>query len=256
MDSGETDLPGKVAELTARVEALEAELAAAYKELDALGHSVSHDLRAPLRAIQGFSQVALEECGESLSDSGRDYLGRVAAAARKMSALIDDLLKLSRIGRTELARSTVDVSTLARAVWRRLSAAAPERDVQLIVAEGLQVRADRRLIELVFEHLLDNARKFTARVPSPVVEVGWRDVDGRRALFVRDNGAGFEQAYVGRLFSPFQRLHSDRDFPGSGIGLAIAHRIVRRHGGRIWAEGAVGSGAAFYFTLPDGTDAR
>jgi light-regulated signal transduction histidine kinase (bacteriophytochrome) len=254
VDSGQTDLPRTVAELTARVAELEVELASAYKELDAFAHSVSHDLRAPLRAVQGFTQIAIEECGEAVPESGREYLRRVSAAARKMSTLMDDLLKLSRISRAELSRSAVDASLVARAVWRRLSASEPGRDVQLTVAEGLQVNADRRLIELVFEHLLDNARKFTGRVPSPAVEVGGCEVDNERALFIRDNGAGFEQAYVGRLFAPFQRLHSDRDFPGSGIGLAIVHRIVRRHGGRVWAEGAVGSGATIYFTIPDRTE--
>ena len=173
-----------------------------------------------------------------------------------MSTLMDDLVKLSRIGRAELSRNAVDASALARAVWRRLTASEPGREVQLTVAEGLRVSADRRLLELVFEHLLDNARKFTGRVPSPAIEVGSREIDGQRALFVRDNGAGFEQAYVGRLFAPFQRLHSDRDFPGSGIGLAIVHRIVRRHGGRIWAEGAVGSGATICFTMPDQAERR
>jgi signal transduction histidine kinase len=232
------------------------ELASAYKELDAFAHSVSHDLRAPLRAVQGFTQIAIEACGEAVPESGREYLRRVSAAARKMSTLMDDLLKLSRISRAELSRSAVDASLVARAVWRRLSASEPGRDVQLTVAEGLQVNADRRLIELVFEHLLDNARKFTSRLPSPAVEVGWREVNGERALFVRDNGAGFEQAYAGRLFAPFQRLHSGRDFPGSGIGLAIVHRIVRRHGGRIWAEGAVGSGATIYFTMPAAAEKR
>ncbi len=254
MNPDETDLAGKVTVLTARVQALEAELAAAYRELDAFGHSVSHDLRAPLRAIQGFSQIAIEECGDQLPESGRDYLTRVSTSARRMSLLIDDLLKLSRIGRTTLVRGPLDLSMLARNVWRRLSPAQPERDAQLTVADGLTVNADRRLLDLLFEQLLGNARKFTGGVPSPEVEVGAREIDGERVYFVRDNGAGFEQAYVGRLFSPFQRLHSDRDFPGSGIGLAIVHRIVRRHGGRTWAEGAVGSGASIYFTLPDGTD--
>ena len=250
MDSGQTDLPGKVAELTARVAELEAELASAYKELDAFAHSVSHDLRAPLRAVQGFTQIAIEECGESVPESGRQYLSRVSAAARKMSTLMDDLVKLSRIGRAELSRNAVDASALARAVWRRLTASEPGREVQLTVAEGLRVSADRRLLELVFEHLLDNARKFTGRVPSPAIEVGSREIDGQRALFVRDNGAGFEQAYVGRLFAPFQRLHSDRDFPGSGIGLAIVHRIVRDHDGQIHVHDNQPRGTRFEIELP------
>jgi signal transduction histidine kinase len=256
VDSDQAQPPGTVAALTARIAELEAELVLAHKEFDDFAHSMSHDLRAPLRAVQGFAQIAIEECGATVSESGREYLGRVSAAARKMSTLMDDLLKLSRISRAELSRGAVDASPVVRAVWRRLSAGEPGRDVHLTVADGLTVDADRRLIELVFEHLLGNARKFTGRVPSPTVEVGWRDVDGERVVFVRDNGAGFEQAYVGRLFAPFQRLHSDRDFPGSGIGLAIVHRIVRRHGGRIWAEGAVGSGATIYFTMPDRSERR
>ena len=255
MNQNDADQAKEIARLTARVEQLQTELAAAYQEIEAFARSVSHDLRAPLRAIQGFSQIALEECRDALPENGREYLTRVSTSARKMSGQNDDLLKLSRIGRAPLARTPLDVSTLALSVWRRLKQAEPSRDVALTVVDGLRATADRRLLELAFEQLFDNARKFTAGTEAPKVEVGRHDVGGEEAFFVRDNGAGFEQAYASRLFAPFQRLHSERDFPGAGIGLAVVHRIVRRHGGRVWAEGGVGSGATISFTLPPPLDA-
>ena len=256
MDHDNADLAAENARLTARIAQLEADLAAASQELEAFARSVSHDLRAPLRAIQGFTQIATDEAGDTLSETSREYLARVAASARKMSAQIDDLLELSRVGRAPLARGPLDVSALALAVWRRLKLADPSREVSLTVVEGLGANADRRLLDVVFEQLFDNARKFTSRTESPAVEVGLHDVAGEPAFFVRDNGAGFDQAYASRLFAPFQRLHSDREYPGAGIGLAIVHRIVRRHGGRVWAEGAVGSGATISFTIPAPPDAR
>jgi light-regulated signal transduction histidine kinase (bacteriophytochrome) len=243
-------------ELRARVAQLQDDLAAANQELEALAHSVSHDLRAPLRAVQGFSQIALDECGDAMPGNGREYLTRVTSASRRMSSQIDSLLKLSKVGRAPMQRVPLDVSALTLEVWRRLKQAEPARDVPLTVVDGLRATADRRLLETALEQLLDNARKFTARTLFPEVEVGLNEIGGEPAFFVRDNGAGFEQAYAGRLFAPFQRLHSDRDFQGLGIGLAIVHRVVRRHGGRVWATGAPGAGATISFTLPEPWRAR
>jgi signal transduction histidine kinase len=242
-------------ERDADVKRLRAQLSEAEKELESFSFSVSHDLRAPLRSIQGFSQIALDEYSSLLPEDGREYLRRVCTSARRMSGLIDDLLTLSRIGRTELKREAVNVTSLARSVWRTLESA-ESHPVQFTVPDGLVVDADRKLLRLVIESLLGNARKFTAKVASPSVELGRRIVGGEAVFFVRDNGAGFDQAYVGRLFAPFQRLHADSDFPGSGIGLATVHRVIRRHGGRVWAEGAVGAGATVSFTVPAAPSVR
>jgi len=239
----------RVKERDAMLEQLRARLRELEHEFDAFSHSVSHDLRAPLRSIQGFSQIVLNECSGSLPEEGREHLSRVCASTRRMSGLIDDLLTLSRIGRSAMTREPVDVSALARTVWRTLEKAESGRPVQFTLADGLCADADRHLLQIVLEHLLGNARKFTTGTAAPAVELGFRDDRGETVFFVRDNGAGFDQAYVGRLFAPFQRLHADRDFPGRGIGLAIVQRVIRRHGGRVWAEGAVGSGATIAFTL-------
>ena len=220
------------------------------RELEAFSYSVSHDLRAPLRSIDGFSEALLEECGDRLGDTGADYLQRVRAAARRMGELIDDLLKLAGVGRAELSRETADLSLLGRRVGELLSSAHPDRTVAFVVQDGLAAHADRRLIQVLLENLLGNAWKFTARTPSPRVELGSLERDGVSVFYVRDNGAGFNQANAGRLFSPFQRLHAERDFPGTGVGLATVRRVVERHGGRVWAEGQVNAGATVYWTLP------
>ena len=220
------------------------------QELDSFSYSVSHDLRAPLRSIDGFSQALLEDHGDQLGATGQDHLRRVRSSAQRMGQLIDDLLELSRVERTDLHRESVSLSRLGRRVADRLARSDPDRTVAFVVADGLLALADVRLIEIMLENLLGNAWKFTARTAAPHVELGSRAEDDHTTFYVKDNGAGFNQEYAGRLFAPFQRLHSDEDFSGTGIGLATVSRIVKRHGGRVWAEGTIGAGAAIYFTLP------
>lgn len=231
-------------------DALEARLNEVLAELDGLTRAVSHDLRAPLRAIQGFSQITLEEYASLLPEDGREHLRRISASARRMSWMIDDLLRLSKIERSPLACERLGLSAMARSAWHVLERADPRRAVAISIDEGLEAWGDRRLISQLLEQLLDNGRKFTAKTEAPTVIVGSRLVDGVPAFFVADNGAGFNAAYAHRLFKPFQRLHPDSEFPGHGSGLAAVWRIVRRHGGRVWAEGAVGCGATVFFTLP------
>jgi len=226
-----------------------AELEATNKELEAFAYSVSHDLRAPLRAIDGFSQALMEDYLDKLDEVGRDYLTRVQAAAQRMGELIDGLLGLARLARLELNRESVDLSALAALVAQRLREGDPNRDVEFSIAEGARVEGDRRLLEVALQNLLSNAWKFSAKQPRARIEFGARRENGKRVFFVRDNGAGFDMAYAGNLFGPFQRLHTHDEFEGHGIGLATVQRVIRRHGGRIWAEGEVGKGATFSFTL-------
>lgn len=225
------------------------ELEALNRELEAFSYSVSHDLRAPLRAIDGFSLALTEDYADKLDAGGRQYLERVRAAAQRMGQLIDDLLSLSRVTRAEVRREDVDVSALAREVGAQLAERMPEQRVELVVADGLRAHADPRLVRIALENLLGNAWKFTAKRAHARVEVG-RAQDGERAaFFVRDNGAGFDMSYAGKLFGAFQRLHDARDFPGTGIGLATVQRVMHKHGGRAWAEAAVDRGATFYFEV-------
>jgi signal transduction histidine kinase len=231
--------------LEARVQ----ELNAVNRELEAFSYSVSHDLRAPLRAIDGFSQVLLEDHGERLGDTGRDALGRVRAAAARMARLIDDMLKLSRVTRADLQPAPVDLSETARGVVAELARREPGRRVDTRIADGVVVEGDPALLQLVLENLLDNAFKFTSKTREARVEFGVERQNGGPVYYVRDNGAGFDAAYAHKLFGAFQRLHSEAEFPGTGIGLATVQRIIHRHGGRVWAEGAVDRGATFRFTL-------
>nr|WP_277991341.1 ATP-binding protein [Corallococcus macrosporus] len=233
--------------LEAQVTARTAELQEANAQLEAFSYSVSHDLRAPLRGIDGFLRLVEEDVAGSLSERGRGYLARVRAAAGRMGQLIDDLLKLSRLSRAPLERGDVDVSSLAASVADELRARDPTRAVEVSIAPGLRARADNRLLRVAFENLLGNAWKFTGRRETGHIQVG--KADG--AFFVRDDGAGFDMAYSDKLFAPFQRLHDATAYPGTGIGLATVQRIVRRHGGRLWTEAAVDQGATFYFTLGD-----
>jgi len=219
-------------------------------ELEAFSYSVSHDLRAPLRVIDGFSQALLEDCSAQLDAKGKEHLGRVRAAVKRMAQLIEDLLELSRIGRAELKTEPVDLSDLVQGVADEVKKREPERRVEIRVQRDVHVMADPRLMRVVFDNLLDNARKFTAKTEAAFIDFGAETKNGAVSCFVRDNGAGFDMTYVDKLFRPFQRLHTETDFKGTGIGLAIVNRIIDRHGGRIWAEGAVGHGATFYFTLP------
>jgi signal transduction histidine kinase len=226
------------------------QLTRANEELESFSYSVSHDLRAPLRAIHGFSEALLEDHGERLDAAGKDYLQRVHRAAARMAQLIDDLLQLARVGRAELCRRPTNLSDVARAVWGELQHLDSTRSIELDVQENLTVDADPRLMKVVLDNLLGNAWKFTANVTRPTVRVGAESNAEGPAYFVRDNGAGFDMAYAKRLFRPFQRLHSEAEFPGTGIGLATVRRIVDRHGGRVWAESAVGRGTTMYFTIP------
>lgn len=229
--------------------ALVDELERKNRELEAFSYSVSHDLRAPLRAVSGFTRILLADHAASLSPKGLEYLQQVAASAARMGELIDALLELSRIGRAELRRTRVDLSALARDVIAELYESS-SRDVQVVIEPGLVVSADPRLMRIVLQNLLGNSWKFTAHVPEPQIEVGSRREGSETVYFVRDNGAGFDGARAGRLFRPFQRLHGEAAYPGTGIGLATVHRIIDRHGGRVWAQGEVDRGATFSFTLP------
>ena len=226
-------------------------LVLANRELEAFSYSVAHDLRAPLRGMSGFAQVLLEDHAAKLDADAIGCLHEIQTNARTLGALIDALLSLARVSRSDLRLTTVDLGALARAATAQLAAAEPGRAVELVVADRLEARLDPHLARLLIANLVGNAWKFTGRAAAPRIEVGVATVNGARAFFVRDNGAGFEMAYAGKLFAPFQRLHTEGEFPGTGIGLATAQRIVQRHGGRIWAEALVGAGATFYFTLPD-----
>jgi DNA-binding response OmpR family regulator len=221
------------------------------KELEAFSYSVSHDLRAPLRSIDGFSHALLEDYGDQLDEKAQGYLRRVCGAAKRMDELIDDLLKLSRVSRAELVRSHVDLSGIAKTVADELARKEPERHVEFCIADNLFVEADSRLLRVLFDNLLGNAWKFTSKRPAARIEVGRQENNGDGVYFVRDNGAGFDMGHAGKLFSPFQRLHSQTDFHGTGIGLATVYRIVDRHGGRVWAEGEVDKGATLFFAIPD-----
>lgn len=226
-----------------------AELEASNQELEAFSYSVSHDLRAPLRGIDGFSQALLEDCAGKLDEQGREYLQVLRSESQRMAALIDALLTLSRVSRAEMRRQEVDLSALAQKIAGDLQRAEPERSVEFAIAPGLVAIGDPRLLQVALENLLANAWKFTARHPRARIEFGALQQEGKPIYFVRDDGAGFDMAYAGKLFGAFQRLHSQNEFSGTGIGLATVQRIVRRHGGRIWAEGQVERGATFYFTL-------
>ena len=222
------------------------DLKAVNQELEAFSYSVSHDLRAPLRAIDGFSQILLKEHAGQLDEKGLDRLGRVRRGAQRMGELIDDLLKLSRVSRAELKVQRVDLGGLATEVVEALRKQEPERSVTLDIAPNLDAEADPKLLRIALDNLLGNAWKFTARRQAARIEVGRENAT---TFFVRDNGAGFDMAYADKLFGAFQRLHDAGEFPGTGIGLATAQRVIHKHGGRIWAESAPEAGATFRFTL-------
>jgi len=235
----------------ANAELLQANVAAdaANRELQAFSYSVAHDLRAPLRSIDGFSHVLLDDYADRLDQTGVEYLQKVRAGAKQMAQLIDDLLKLSRVTREELTAEAVPLSTVARAVMTRLAEADPARKVEVVIPDGIIAHGDPGLITVILDNLLGNAWKFTRNRAEGRIELGVREEQGQTTYFVRDNGAGFDMVHAEKLFGAFQRLHSDREFDGNGIGLAIVQRIVQRHGGRVWAEGAVDKGATIYFTL-------
>lgn len=240
--------------LEARVAARTRELSDANRELESFAYSVSHDLRAPLRGIEGFSRLLEERYAGALDETGRDYLQRVRGGTARMGELIEALLKLSRIRRAEPELAEVDVSALACEVAAELSDAHPGRRVDVRIQPGMVVRADRALLRNLLDNLLGNAWKFTRDTPDARIDLhSWRDARGATWFEVRDNGAGFDAAYADKLFKPFQRLHRQDDFPGHGIGLASVRRIVERHGGRIEAHGELNRGARFRFTLGDGS---
>ncbi len=246
-----------VEERTATIKQREAELKrlagrlqASNRELEAFSYSVSHDLRSPLRAIDGFSLALLEDYHDNLDETGRDYLKRVRKGAQKMSTLIDDLLQLSRITRTELTFTRVDLSRLAAQVVEELRRGEPEREITITIAPNLITRGDATLLEVLLSNLIGNAWKFTRHQPQPRIEIGQHQKGDGEVFFIRDNGAGFDMKYADKLFSAFQRLHGVDQFEGTGIGLATVQRVINRHGGRIWTEAATDRGATFYFTLP------
>jgi len=239
------------AELEHRVIERTAQLSAANKELEAFSYSVSHDLRAPLRSIDGFSQALLEDYpNKPLDDTGKTYLDRVRRATQRMGLLIDDMLKLSRITQTEMKQESIDISAMVREIMETQGQSEPDRAVDISVQEGIMVEGDPYLMRIAMENLVNNAFKFTGKTADPRIAFGTVLGDGETVYFIRDNGAGFDMAYVGKLFGAFQRLHTSDEFPGTGIGLATVQRVIHRHGGRVWAEGEIGKGATFYFALP------
>jgi light-regulated signal transduction histidine kinase (bacteriophytochrome) len=224
-------------------------LAAANQELDAFSYSVAHDLRAPLRAIDGFSQALLQDYHEQIPQDGKLYLERIRAGTVRMALLIEDLLNLARVSRHEIAYTEVDLSALAKQLASQLQVSTNGRTAHFSITPGMWVTGDRSLLGIALENLLGNAWKFTSKQPEAKIEFGIQNGERERVFFVRDNGPGFDMKYADKLFGVFQRLHRDSEFPGTGVGLATVQRIIHRHGGRIWADAAVGKGATFFFVL-------
>jgi len=237
------------AELEKRVSERTSQLETANRELEAFSYSVSHDLRAPLRSIDGFGQALVEDFPEHLPEAARGYLDRIRTATSRMGQLIEGLLNLARVSRRPLERRPVDLSQIARQVVSDLQQREPQRTLEVSLWDGMGAEGDPQLLQVVLENLIGNAWKFTAKTAKPRVEIGALKDRGRTTFFVRDNGAGFDMTYADKLFGAFQRLHAVSDYAGTGIGLATVQRIVHRHGGRIWAEAEIGKGAVFYFTL-------
>lgn len=237
-------------ELEQRVQERTAQLEAANKELEAFSYSVSHDLRSPLRHVDGFSKTLLTRYSEHLDDMGRDYLQRIRKAALRMNQLIEDLLQLSRITRSQVNKATVDLTGIAREIVSGLKENDPGRQVELVLEDGVTANGDPRLLRVVLENLLSNAWKYTSRKPRARIAFGFKSTAPEHAIYyVQDDGAGFDMTYADKLFGAFQRLHSEAEFPGIGVGLATVGRIIHKHGGRIWAEAATDAGATFFFTL-------
>lgn len=225
---------------------------AAYRELEIFSYSISHDLRGPLRKIDGYSQAVLEDYGDRLDDAGRGFLQRMRAASQRMAGMIDAILDLARMARSPVVLEDFDLGAMAEGIAAELREAEPERAGEFLIQAGLVVRADPRLMRVCLENLLRNAWKFTSKHPRARIELGAREEDGGRVYFVRDDGAGFDPAYASKLFGPFSRLHRASEFPGTGVGLVTCQRIILRHGGRLWAEAAPERGATFFFTLGPG----
>jgi light-regulated signal transduction histidine kinase (bacteriophytochrome) len=237
------------ATLEQRVRERTAQLEAANKELEAFAYSVSHDLRAPLRGIDGWSLALAEDYAAGLDQRAHEYLRRVRSEAQRMGQLIDDLLELSRVTRAEMSFSSVDLTSVARIIASRLREGSPGRAMEFVIQEGMKATGDERLLAVALGNLMGNAVKFTSRRSQARIEIGKTPQNGEPAFYVRDNGTGFDMAYAGALFAPFQRLHKTSEFPGTGIGLATVQRIVHRHGGRVWAQARLDEGATFYFTM-------
>lgn len=237
-------LEQRVAERTVQLEAVN-------RELEAFSYSVSHDLRAPLRYINGFTQALLEDYADKLDDEGKNFLNEIRGASREMAHLIDDLMQLSRVTRNEMRPEAVNLSEMVSTIFSDLQRIEPERAVSLNIEKELAARGDKRLLQIMLINLLGNAWKFTSKRERAEIVFGHEKKDGETIFFVRDNGAGFDMNYADKLFGTFQRLHAASDFEGTGIGLATVRRIVNRHGGQISAEGAIDKGATFYFTLPE-----
>jgi light-regulated signal transduction histidine kinase (bacteriophytochrome) len=233
----------------AQVQGVNTELLAANKELEAFAYSVSHDLRAPLRSIDGFSQALLEDYSDRLDESGRGHLQRVRRAAQRMSSLIDDMLNLSRVTRSPIHRELLNLSAIARSIAEELRQTEPTRKVEFIIEDGLHATGDAHLLNAALGNLIRNSWKYTSRHATARIEFGRTRQNGKFPFFVRDDGAGFDPRFADRLFGAFQRLHTEAEFSGTGIGLATVQRIIHRHGGEVWAEGEVEKGATFYFTL-------
>jgi len=242
--------------LEEKVEERTLELSRISQDLDTYNYSVSHDLRAPLRAIDGFSLALQEDYADMLDDQANDYLRRVRCASKRMGELIDDLLMLSRISMDEMVFEEVDLSHLARVVIKCAKEIIPDCVLQYKIADNLKVKGDARLLRIMLENLIDNALKFTSGVDSPCIEIGEIFTDGKHLYFIRDNGIGFNMHYSEKMFHVFQRLHASEEFTGSGVGLAIVQRIIMKHHGEIWAEGEAGMGASFYFTLDENVSER
>lgn len=240
----------------AQVERSNEELTTLNRELESFSYSVSHDLRAPLRSMDGFSLALLEDYGDRIDDEGRDHLQRIRAASQRMGRLIDDLLGLSRVTRAELNLRPVDMSAMAREIADTLSRQKPARHVRWEIADGIVVQADRALLQVALQNLMENAWKFTGKTAEPLIRVGAERQGDHLVGHVADNGAGFDMAYVSRLFGAFQRLHHEAEYPGTGIGLATVQRVFRRHGGDVWVQAAPGRGATFYFSLKGADDER
>ena len=219
------------------------------KELESFAYSLSHDLQAPLRTIESFSDVVVQDYGDKLDKAGNDYLNRIRAASQRMSQLIEGMLKLSRITRAEIIKEEVNLVDMAQSIFDGLKYTQPDRQAELIVEPGISVNADRQLLQILMQNLIDNSWKYSGKCPDTRIEIGVTSQGDKKVYFVKDNGVGFNMKFADKLFAPFQRFHNDREYPGTGIGLAIAQRVVIRHGGRIWAESEIGKGATFYFTL-------
>jgi len=237
------------AQLELRVKERTAELVVANEELEAFSHSLAHDLRSPLMAIDAFSNILIKECEGRVAPKAIEHLHYISRATQRMSELTSVLLRLARANRAQIRRATVNMSVLARGIVQDLRETHPNREVTVKIADGMRVQADMALLRIALENLLSNAWKFTEKTPDGEIEVGVTGINGGRVYFVRDNGAGFEMAALSKLFGAFERLHAAEDFPGIGIGLTTVQRIIHRHGGAIRAEGAKGKGATFFFDL-------